>query len=74
MRSREADFLGFSPSDMLVDRTRGSALPICPITQHTFVWLNCLAEFFKTFSIISFWISFSEALNAVTAAVQLSCL
>ena len=36
MRTREAVFLGFSPSDILVDRTRVSALHICPISQHTF--------------------------------------
>ena len=43
MRTGEAAFLGFSPSDILVDRTRVSALPICPISQRTFNWLNFLA-------------------------------
>ena len=46
MRTGEAAFLGFNPSDILVDRTRVSALPICPIIAHTFVWLNFLAQTF----------------------------
>ena len=36
----EAAFLGFSHSDILVDRTRVSVMPISPVSQHTFVWLN----------------------------------
>ena len=43
MRKGKAAFLGFSPSDILVDRTRVSALAFCPISQHTVVWLNFLA-------------------------------
>ena len=43
MRTGQAAFLGFSPSDILVDRTRVSALLFCPISQRTFVWLNFLA-------------------------------
>ena len=39
----EGGFLGFSPSDILVDRTRVSELSICPISQCTFVSLNFLA-------------------------------
>ena len=68
MRSGEAAFLGFSPFDILVDRTRVSALPICLISQHTFVWLifslhfflanfflhQVFNYFFQTFAIISF--------------------
>ena len=41
--SGEAALLSFSPSDILVDRTRLSAMPICPISQHSLVWLNLLA-------------------------------
>ena len=37
MVTGEAAFLGFSPSDVFVDRIRVSALPICLISQHTFV-------------------------------------
>ena len=79
MRTGEAAFLGFSPSDISVDCTRVSALPICPISQRTLVWLNFLAlkiflqvfnDFFKTFLIIYFSMSFSEAMHAVTG----SCL
>ena len=71
--SREAALLSFSPFDILVDRTRLSAMPICPISQHTLFWLNFLAlkkilqvynEFYNFFLI-----SYSEALNAVTAEV-----
>ena len=40
MRAGEAAFLGFSFSDILVDRTRVLALPICPISHLTFVWIN----------------------------------
>ena len=39
----ESAFLGFSTSDILVDRTGGSAMPICPISQRTFVRLKFLA-------------------------------
>ena len=49
MRWWEAAFLDFSPSDILVDHTRVSALPICPIcpiSQRTFVWFNFLAKIF----------------------------
>ena len=62
-------------SDILVDRTRVSAMCICPISQHTFFWLNFLAYNFSSSSFqYIFLISFSEAMNAVTEAVQLSCL
>ena len=49
MMTGEAAFLGFSPFDILVDRTRVAALSICPISQGTFVCLNFLAYFFKDF-------------------------
>ena len=42
MRAGEGAFLGFSPSYILVDRTKVLALPIYPISQRTFVWLNSL--------------------------------
>ena len=35
--------LGFSPSDILVDWTRVSAMPICPISRSNFVWLKFFA-------------------------------
>ena len=37
MKTGETDFLGFSLSDILVDRTGVSVMPICPISQHTVV-------------------------------------
>ena len=37
---QDDDRRGFNPSDILVDRTRVSAMPICPISQRTFVWPN----------------------------------
>ena len=40
MMTGEAAFLGFSLSDILVDHTGISAMPIYPISQCTFVWLN----------------------------------
>ena len=47
MMTGEAAFRGFSPSDILVERTKISALPICPIT---FVWLlQVFNEFFDLF-------------------------
>ena len=46
MMTGEAAFLGFSPSDILVDCTRVSAMPICPNSQRTFVWLCFLALIF----------------------------
>ena len=39
MMTGKAAFLGFSPSDILVDYTGVSAIPICPISQCNFVWL-----------------------------------
>ena len=60
----EAAFLSFSPSDILVDHTRVSALPICSSALCTFVWPNffnyiffscqVLNEFLLNFSIIYF--------------------
>ena len=40
MMTGEAAFLGFSLSDILVNHTGISAMPICPISQCTFVWLH----------------------------------
>ena len=39
-KERKGYFLDLSPSDILVDRTRVSACPICPIKECTFVWHN----------------------------------
>ena len=39
MRTGKAGFLGFSPCDILIGRTRISALPVCLISQYTFGWL-----------------------------------
>ena len=39
MMTEETAFLGFSPSDILVNRTRVAALSLCPISQRTFVQL-----------------------------------
>ena len=39
-RMRTGYFLGLSPSDILVDCTRVSTCPICPINKCTFVWHN----------------------------------
>ena len=52
----KAAFLGCTPSDMLVDRSGVSAIPICQIRQRTFVWLNFLTleKNIKKISIISF--------------------
>ena len=49
MMTGEAAFLGFSPSDILIECTGVSEMPICPISQRTFVWPNFLAlkKFFK---------------------------
>ena len=63
MKTGEAAFLGFSPSDILVERTRVSTLPLCQTSCPTFAWL-----IFFTFCVISFAISFSEAMNAVTGS------
>ena len=40
MMTGEAAFLGFSPSDILVDGTGVSVMPISPICKGSFVWLN----------------------------------
>ena len=48
MRTGQAAVLGYSPSDILVDRTTNSALPICPTSQCTFVgpnFLRCKKKF-----------------------------
>ena len=37
---RTGYFLGLSPSDILVDCTRVSASPICPINKCSFIWHN----------------------------------
>ena len=47
MMTGKAAFLGFSSSDILVVRTRVSAMCIC---QHTFAWLNFLAYIFSSSS------------------------
>ena len=52
MMTGDAAFLGFSTSDILVEFTRVSVVPICPISLRTFVWLMFL-DFLKIFKVQS---------------------
>ena len=44
LRSGKAAFISFRPFDIFVDCTRVSAMPIFPISQHTFVWITFLTS------------------------------
>ena len=53
MRTGEVALLGFIPSDMFVDHTTVSAVPICPFSQRTLQVLNIFHIKKKYFNFLS---------------------